>query len=433
MREGGGALGRFARKLPRRLGQVVGPGLITGAADDDPAGITTYSQAGASFQYGLLWTALLQIPLMIAVQFTCARIGLVTGRDLGAVLREHYARWVLWSVVVVLVVANTFTAAADIAGIAAGVELLTHIHARVVISIIALAIIGFLVFGSYAKLEKTFKWLTVALFGYLLSGILAGPAWGEVLKRTVVPGLRHSFDYLSLFVSVFGTTISPYLFVWQSGEEVDDVRGEGARSVAERRRIGVRKIREARLDTISGMIVSQLIGYFIIVAAGATLYPSGHRTIGTAREAALALKPIGGGLGTFIFALGMIGTGLLAVPTLTGASAFVIAGLARRPAGMSQDWRRAKTFYGVIAVSTLIAAAAALTGISPVALLLTSALLNGVLAPPMLVVILLIANDDEIMRGHRNGWLANVLVGASLVIMAASSIWLGAWWLQTRR
>lgn len=412
--------------------RVVGPGLITGAADDDPAGITTYSQAGAAFQYGLLWTALLQIPLMIGVQLTCARIGLVSGRDLAAVLRRFYPLWLLWCVVILLVVANTVTAAADIAGVAAGAQLLTHVDAAVYVPIVALAIVAVLVFGSFALLEGLLKWLTIALFAYLAAGVLAAPAWGEVLRRTVVPGIHGSFAYLSLFVSVFGTTITPYLFVWQSGEEVDDLRNAGVAGPAARRRRGARMLGDARLDTITGMTVSQLIGYFIIVAAGATLYPAGHRTIGTAREAALALHPIGGGAGTVLFAVGMIGTGLLAVPTLAGASAFAVAALADRPAGMSRTWRRAKAFYGAIAVSTLLAGAVAMTGTSPVQLLIGSAFLNGVLAPPLLAIVLLVANNRAIMREHRNGWGLNALVALSGIIMAAASIWVGLAWLVPR-
>lgn len=416
----------------RALFASLGPGLVTGAADDDPAGIATYSQAGAAFQYGLLWTVMLQVPLMIAVQYTCARIGLVTGRDLGRVLRDHYPIWVLWIVTVLLAVANTVTAGADLAAIGAAVELLVHIRAHLVLPVVSVALIVILAFGSFRIIEDVLKWLTLALLAYCVSGVLAGPQWGEVFQRSVVPALDPSHHYLSLFVAIFGTTISPYMFVWQSGEEVDEKkqRDHDTRDVP--RPATDSELRDARNDTAVGMTFSQIIGWFIMVSAGATLYPTGHRDIGTAAEAARALAPLGGGLGTILFSLGIIGTGLIAVPTLAGATAYAVAALARKPSGMAEPIRRSKAFSGTVAAAIALATIVALTGASPVAMLLLSALVNGILAPPLLVVLLLVANNRSIMADRRNSRTLNGLVMLAAVIMTVSAVWLGAGWAAAR-
>ena len=416
----------------RALFASLGPGLVTGAADDDPAGIATYSQAGAAFQYGLLWTVLLQVPLMIAVQYSCARIGLVTGRDLGRVLRDHYPIWLLWIVTVLLAIANTVTAGADLAAIGAAVELLLHIRAHVVLPVVGLALIVVLVFGSFRIIEDVLKWLTLALLAYCVSGVLARPHWGEVLQRSVVPALDPSRHYLSLFVAVFGTTISPYMFVWQSGEEVDEKKQRDHDTHEVPRAASDAELREARNDTVVGMTFSQIIGWFIMIAAGATLYPTGRRNIGTAAEAARALAPLGGGLGTILFSLGIIGTGLIAVPTLAGATAYAVAALARKPSGMAEPMRRSKVFSATVAAAIVLATVIALTGASPIGMLLLSALVNGILAPPLLVVVLLVANDRSIMANRGNSRTLNILVVLAALIMTVSALWLGGEWLMTR-
>lgn len=452
----------------RRLFSLLGPGLVTGTADDDPAGITTYSQAGAQYQYGLLWTALLQIPLMIGVQLMSARIGLVTGRNLIQVVRERTPAWVAWTTVVLLVLVNLLTAAADLAGVAAGLQLLTRGPRALFVPVVALLLLVLLVFAHYGAIQSVLKWLTLALFGYIVAGVLSGADWGEVLKRTFVPGIRPSREYLSLFVSIFGTTISPYMFLWQSAEEVeeqrkDDARGRQAPSRGRRpqataeqggterkadrggkpgeakggsgrrpRRVSARKLRDVRFDTVAGMAVSQVIGFFIIMTAGATLYPMGEREIGTAREAARALQPIGGGMGTVLFSIGMIGTGLLAVCTLVGGIGYAAAALGRRRADMSAQPTQARFFYGVIAVAMLLSAGVATAGVSPVALLLGSALVNGLLAPPLLAIMLWICNDEKIMGEQTNGPVLNTLAGLTLLIMGATSIALLAWWLKDK-
>lgn len=413
---------------PKKWLSVLGPGLVTGTADDDPAGITTYSQAGAQFQYGLLWTALLQIPLMIAVQLMVARLGIVSGRDLTRVIRDEYPRWVIWFVCVLLIIANVITAGADIAGIAAGAQLIVHVPPLASVIVFTLLMIALVTFLSYRVMEDIFKWLTLALLGYLFAGVLARPEWGLVLRRTLVPGFRHGAEYLTTFVGIFGTTISPYLFVWQSAEEVAELKQE-SESGGGGQRLALWR---AKWDTIIGMTISQVIGYFIIVAAGATLYPNGVREIGTAREAAQALQPIGGGIGTLLFSIGLIGTGLLAVPTLVGSATYAVAAIAGWRGGIASDWRRAKAFYGVMAIGMVLGGALAATGINPVALLFGSAVLNGLLAPPMLVIVLLVANNRGVMQQAKNGWLMNALGLLALLIMGSTSLWLVAHWVRTR-
>jgi NRAMP (natural resistance-associated macrophage protein)-like metal ion transporter len=404
---------------------TLGPGIVTGAADDDPAGITTYSQAGAVFQYGLLWTVFLQLPLMIAVQYTCARIGLVTGRDLGRVLRDRYPVWVLWVVTLLLAVANTVTAGADLAAIGAAVQLITGLSAHVTVPVLSAALIIALVFLSYRLIRDGLKWLTLALLAYAVSGVLAHPDWSQVFQQTFIPGIQRSNHYLSLFVALFGTTISPYLFVWQSGEEVDDEKARDEQQHRQRRIARDIALRQARRDTVVGMTFSQIIGWFIIVCAGATLFPAGHRNITSASEAARALAPLGGGIGTILFSLGIVGTGLLAVPTLVGATAYAIAGLARKPAGMAEHPSHSKLFSGSVAAGTAIGAVFASSGMSAVSMLLLSALVNGILAPPMLVIILFVANNRTVMDDRRNGWGLNALVVLAAVIMGGAAIWLG--------
>ena len=418
------------KKLKKLIG-TLGPGLITGSADDDPSGIATYSQAGAAFQYGLLWTVWLQLPLMIAVQYTCARIGIVSGRDLGRVVREHYPVWLLWIAAILLAIANTVTAGADLAAVGAAARMIAHVPDRVAVSIAALALITVLVFGSYDVIASVLKWLTLALLAYMVSGLLAHPAWLDVLRRSVVPHVEFSRKYLALFVAVFGTTISPYMFVWQSGEEVDEskrkddgVHGAKSPTLAD-------KLRNARNDTAIGMGFSQVIGWFVMMAAGATLFPAGHHDIQTANQAAQALAPLGHGLGRILFSVGIIGTGLLAIPTLVGATAFAVAGLARTPAGMSRSPRQSKLFNATIAVGVGVAAALALSGMSPVGMLLASAVVNGALAGPLLVIVLLVANNRDVMGDRGNGRLLNVLVLAAAVIMGLSSLWLGGMWIAS--
>ncbi len=405
-----------------RLTAVLGPGLITGAADDDPSGITTYSQAGAQFQYAFAWTAVLQIPLMIAVQLMSARIGKLSGKNFAAVLAEHVPRPVFWTACVMLVVANTFTAGADLGGVASGVEVLTGIPRWIVVPPVTIGLVVVLVWGTYAQIRKLLQWLTLALAAYIFAGILSHPDWGDLLRHTVIPSIQPTQDYLYMFVGVFGTTITPYLFVWQSAEEVAEDKAAGKKTLEQRKGATPIELADLNADTITGMTVSQIIGYFIIVAAAAVLFPRGVHDISSPAQAAQALHPIGRGLGTALFALGLIGTGLLAVPTLTGSSAYMVAAAKRWTVGIERRPKQAVKYYSVLAVGTLIGGIIAMLPGSAMKLMVAAAVLNGLLAPPLLVLLLIIANDYRVLGSHRNGWLLNVLGIAATVIMGVSAL-----------
>jgi len=406
----------------RRLQRMLGPGLITGAADDDPAGVTTYLQAGAQFRFGLLWTVLFQVPLMSAVQLMCARIGRASGRDLAGVLAKHYPRPVLWGAAVILLFSNTVTAAADLAAVAEALHILTGVPTLIFVLPVAAALVALVALLRYEPLRQLLKWTTLALLAYVVAAFLASPDWGQVLRATVVPEIRLTRAYLYMFVAVFGTTISPYLFFWQAAEELEEEKAAGRKTVAQRRGTSHRVLRMIRADTLVGMTASQLIGYFVMVSGAAVLYPTGHRAIHTAAEAALSLRPLGGGLGTILFCIGFIGTGILAIPTLTGGASYVLAALFGWRTGIGEKPSGAPGFYAAMGATTLLAAVLDFAGLSPVQLLVGSAVLSGLLAPPLLGIILHVANDDEIMAGHTNGRLLNVLGIVTTAIMGLSAI-----------
>jgi NRAMP (natural resistance-associated macrophage protein)-like metal ion transporter len=414
----------------KRFLKVFGPGLITGASDDDPSGIGTYAQAGAALGYAPLWTMFLTLPLMVAVQFICAKIGLVSGRGLAGVLREHYSRWLLYQVVVLLLIANTINAGADIGAIAAAVNLFVPLPVKVLIVPIALLIVVLQIWGSYRLIEQTFKWLTLSLFAYVGAAFLAHPHWPQVLKATLIPQLTFTHEFLLTLVALLGTTISPYLFFWQASAEVEEEKSIGRKTVAERRGASKQELRLAAWDTNIGMFFSNLIAYFIILAAASTLHAHGETNIQSATEAAGALKPLAGGAATLLFAVGLIGAGFLAVPVLTGASAYALAEAFDWEYGLNEKWRTAKGFYAVIVVSTLIGMLINFLGISPISALFWTAVINGLLAPPLLVVIMLVANNRQVMDAHVNRRAANVLGWAATVVMCAAAIGLLLTWKQ---
>lgn len=407
---------------------MLGPGLVTGAADDDPAGIVTDTQAGARFQYALAWTALLQLPLLAALQIMVGRIGLVTGRDFTRVLGEHYPRAFLWIACALLAVANTVTAGADLAGVAAGAELITGIPRIWIALALTFAVPGILLTRSYGAIARAMKWLTVAMFGYVMAAFLARPEWGEVLRSTFVPAVQPSRDYLVMLLAVFGGTISPYMLVWQSAQEAEELHAAYKRPLSKRRWAAGTELRRMHQDTIFGMAVSQLIEYCAFVAAGTVIFPTGLREIVSARQAAVALHPIGSGAGEALFAIAMIGTGLIAVPTLTGSTAYAFAAAAKRPSGMGKSLRQARAFYALFGAGTVIAGVIAIVVSKPMQLLVASQVVNGLLAPPLLVMVLLIANNRAILGPYTNSRLLNVLGVATVVIMGGASLWLVATW-----
>jgi len=413
----------------RRFLQGLGPGLITGAADDDPSGISTYSQAGAAYGFGLLWTAVVTLPLMAAVQLMCARIGIVAECGLAGVLRRHYSRWLLWFACALLLVANTVNIGADLGGMAAAASLVTGVPSAWFVPLFAFLVLALLVLASYRTMTRVLKWMTSALFAYIVAAVLARPDWVSVLRGTVLPHVaRVDGPYLLTFMAILGTTISPYLFFWQASQEAEQDRHvatmrrpvAGVSEVA-RRGVG-RELAAARTDTLIGMCFSNLIMYFIILTTGATLYPAGQRTIQTAEDAARALRPLAGPGSAMLFTLGIVGTGLLGVPVLAGSAAYAVSEAAGWPSGMDETAWAAPQFYAVIAIGTIVGAALTIVGVNAMRMLFLSAVLNGLLAPPLIVIILVVCNDRAVMGEYRNGRVLNVVGGAAALLMGAAAV-----------
>ncbi len=407
----------------RRFFRDLGPGLITGAADDDPSGISTYSTAGAAFGFGMLWTALFSLPLMTSVQLMCARIGVVSGQGLASVLRRHYSRRLLWFACAILLAANVVNIAADLAGMAEAAELLTGLRSIWFIPPLTASIIGFLIFASYRVMVQIFKWLTLVLFTYVGSAFLAHPNWSEVLRATLLPKVYFDGNHLMTLVAILGTTISPYLFFWQAAQEVEQQNAKtGHRGSIKR------QLRTARTDVVAGMAFSVFVFYFIVLTTGATLYAAGRRDIQTAEQAAEALRPIAGDAAYLLFSLGLIGTGFLGVPALAGSAAYAVAEAGAWRAGMNERPRLAKKFYAVIAVAMLAGMALDYAEINAIKMLFWSAVLNGVLAPPLIVIILIVCNNRSVMGEHRNGKLLNALGVLTAVVMTGAALAMFAAW-----
>jgi len=412
----------------KRFLRSLGPGLITGASDDDPSGIGTYSVAGASLGLATLWTALLTLPLMIAVQYICAKIGMVSGRGLAGVLRTFYPRSVLYPAVACLVVANAINAGVEIGAIAAAIALVAPVRPGWLIVPIAVAIVALQAWGRYRMIVSVFKWLTLSLFAYVAAALLARPHWGEVLRATLVPQARLDHEYLVTLVAILGTTISPYLFFWQASQEVEEELAEGKTTVRSRKGASNAELARARLDTVTGMFFSNVVFFFVILACAVTLHANGVTEIGSAAEAAEALRPLAGDAATWLFALGMIGAGFLAVPVLTGSSAYAMAEAFHWKFGLDRLPGEAPQFYAVIAVSTVVGVLVDFSGINPIRALFWTAVLNGLLAPPLLVVIMLVANNRRVMGQRTNGWLANLLGWGAAVLMFAAAAGLLLTW-----
>jgi NRAMP (natural resistance-associated macrophage protein)-like metal ion transporter len=421
---------RLAReKNPvKRALMVLGPGLVTGASDDDPSGIGTYTQAGASFGFATLWMAPVTLPMMAAVQFICAEIGMVSGMGLAAVLRKHYSHWVVYGSVSLLVIANTINAGTDIGAIAAAINLLLPIPALALVVPTAVVIVTVQVFCSYALISRIFKWLTLTLFAYIAAAFLARPHWREVLVATVIPTIRFDHQYLMTMVAILGTTISPYLFFWQASQEVEEELSMGRETLEQREGATDRELKIAEMDVDAGMIFASIVFYFVILASAATLHVAGKTNIQTATEAAEALKPLSSGLASYLFALGLIGSGFLAVPVLTGASAYAIGEAFGWKCGLDEKLRTAPRFYGVIIVSTLVGMLINFLKIPPVTALFWTAVINGVLAPPLLIMIMLVSNNRKIMGQRVNGRLTNFIGWTTAALMSLAALGMFLTW-----
>jgi NRAMP (natural resistance-associated macrophage protein)-like metal ion transporter len=417
----GDARGGKARVSPWKILAVLGPGVITGAADDDPSGISTYSVAGAAYGYATLWIALLTFPLMSAVQLMCARLGMVTGRGLAAAVRDNYPRWVLWGACSILVVANVINIGADLGGMAEATQLVTGIRPQVWIPLYALLILGMLIWTSYKVIAQIFKWMTLVLFAYVLTSFFAHVDWKQALVVTLVPHLEWSRGFLAVLVGILGTTISPYLFFWQAAEEVEEDEAKGKTTVAQRKGATAKELRDARTDTVIGMFFSNFIMYFIILTTGATLHAHGQTSITTAKEAAEALRPLAGDGAYLLFTLGLIGTGMLGVPVLVGSSAYAVAEGANWRGSMSDRPKKARAFYGVMAVAMVLGLALNYLGLNAVKMLFWSAVINGLLAPPLILLVILLTSSHKVMGEHVNSPVLVTLGWATFVVMTAAA------------
>lgn len=393
----------------KRAGKILGPGFITGASDDDPSGIGTYAVAGASLGLQTLWTALLTFPLMAAVQNICARLGMVSGQGLAGILRDHYPKAVLYGAVLLLFGANTINVGADLGAIADAVHSLTGVEAVWLVIPVAIGILILQILGSYRLIANTFKWLTLALLAYVIDGFIVHPQLLETLRATVVPTLSLDPAYVTTIVAILGTTISPYLFFWQSSEEAEEEIESGRTTKAARRGASTAEIRYATIDTVVGMGFSNLVMYFIILATALTLFKAGKTDIKSAADAAQALKPLVGDFAGVLFAAGMIGAGLLAIPILSGSAAYAIAEAFGWEYGLDAHWSRAKPFYAVIIVATVIGVAMNFLGINPIDALVYTAVLNGIVAPPLLVMVMLAARNPKVMGKQTIGPVLTIL------------------------
>ena len=401
----------------------LGPGLTTGASDDDPSGIATYSQAGARYGFQLLWLAAFTFPLMSVVQEMCARIGLVTGRGLAGTIRLHFSKKLLYTVSLLLFVANAFNIGADLGAMAKGAQLINegwNFYMLVIgFSAISLAL---QVFTPYDKYARYLKWLAMVLLAYVASAILAHLNWSDVMHNAFIPHIKFNKDQLLIICGVLGTTISPYLFFWQTSQEVEGEISLGKTSIVSRRGATKSEIKNMRIDVWSGMFLSNVVMFFIIAACGALLFGNGITNITTASQAAEALRPFAGDATYFLFAVGIIGTGLLAIPVLAGSSSYAIAESFQWKEGLSRKLRQAQAFYATIFLSMLIGLGINFIGIDPIKALIYSAVFNGIIAPLILLPIVLISSNRKIMGEWTNHKLTTLIGWMVVGIMTIAGV-----------
>jgi NRAMP (natural resistance-associated macrophage protein)-like metal ion transporter len=418
---------KFRLRKIRKFFSLLGPGLTTGAADDDPSGIATYSQTGAQFGYGQLWTALYMLPFMTAVQEACARIGLVTGKGIAAVVKEHYNRTILYAVVGLVVVANTINIGADIGAMASAAQLLVPVPFVILTLLFTAGILLLEIFTNYKTYSKILKWLALALLAYPITAFIIDQPWPTVLKATVIPHFEFSFDFLFIITGVFGTTITPYMFFWQASQEVEEEQAKGLIRDG-KPRIGWPHIHAMRKDNNVGMVISEFTTWCILLVGATVLHNSGVTDVKNAADAAKALEPLvhsfpnAGYLAKLIFSVGIIGLGLLAVPVLSGSAAYAVAEAFDWNASLNMKLKKAHGFYGVITIATIVGLTINFIGIDPLKALVYTAVINGVAAVPLLFLIVKIAASDKIMGEYKSGWLSKTLLWATFVIMGAAAV-----------
>jgi NRAMP (natural resistance-associated macrophage protein)-like metal ion transporter len=403
----------------RSLLTSLGPGIITGAADDDPSGIATYSVAGAQLGTKLLWTAFVTWPLMAAVQMMCARIGKVTGQGLAANFKQRFPKWTLFVFVIALLTANTINIGADLAGMADAAAMLSGINSHWFVIAFAVLISWATVRLQYKQIANVLKWLVLVLFAYPVTAFVVGADWGLVLRSTFVPSMPRSQDEWATLVAILGTTISPYLFFWQASEEVEEEKSAGQNTLSQRRGATVEELDLRNVDVGVGAFFSNMVMYFIILTTAITLNRHGITHIETSRQAAEALRPFAGRFAATLFTVGIIGVGFLAIPTLAGSTAYAFAETFGWRQGLSKNLRQARWFYALILVSTGVGVALDFIGINPVKALYWTAVINGLLAPFLLVAILVVAADKKLMQGQpssRLGWVVVAITTAAMFI-----------------
>lgn len=416
-----------ALKRGRDYWETLGPGLTTGASDDDPSGIASYSQVGAQYGFKFLWLAAFTFPLMAVVQEMCARIGLVTGKGLASNIRQLFSSKVLYVSTILLFAANAFNIGADLGAMAAGVKLLVPaISGTLLVVGFALLMLGLQIFTPYARYAKYLKWLALVLLSYILSAILAHLNWTTVLRHAFVPTLSFSKDQLLLICAVLGTTISPYLFFWQTSQEVEEEIAQGKTTLASRQGTDKESVKRMRIDVWSGMFLSNVVMFFIIAACGGILYPHGITNIASAADAAKALEPFAGSATHLLFAIGIVGTGMLAIPVLAGSSSYAIAESLHKPGSLGKKLNQAKVFYGMIIISMMVGLGINFLNINPIKALIYSAVANGVVAPVVLVLIVLISSNKKVMGEWVNGPVTKVIGWSATILMLAAGV--GAIW-----
>jgi NRAMP (natural resistance-associated macrophage protein)-like metal ion transporter len=415
-------------KILKKVLKILGPGVITGASDDDPSGIATYSQTGAQFGYGQLWTALYLLPLLAGVQEVCARIGVVTGKGIAAVVREHFSKPVLYVVVLLVLIANTINIGADIGAMGTAANLLFPLPPVVFPLLFTALILTLEIFLSYKVYVRVLKWLTLSLLAYPLTAFIVAEPWPTILRATFLPHIEFNFQFLFIITGVLGTTISPYMFFWQASEETEEEREAHLIGKDGRPRINWGFIHNMRIDTLVGMFFSQVVTWAIIVVTATVLHANRVTDIRTAADAARALEPLvhtfpnSGYITKVLFATGIVGLGLLSVPVLAGSASYAVSESFQWAEGLDQKLTRAWGFYGVIIAATIMGLLLNFIGIDPIKALVYSAVINGVVAVPLILIIALIARNATIMGQYKSGWLSSLLLWLTFLGMGAAAV-----------
>jgi NRAMP (natural resistance-associated macrophage protein)-like metal ion transporter len=409
--------------LLKRISKSIGPGVVTGVADDDPSGIATYAQTGAIFGLSQLWMTLYSLPLMIAVQEMCARIGMTTGKGIAGVIRSHYSRTLLLTAVILLSIANIINIGADLGAMGQATSLISPLSFGVSLICITVFTLASTIFIPYHLYAKVLKYLAATVLSYMVAAFFIHQDWKAITLATFIPHMEWNKDFLLNITAFLGTTISPYLFFWQADEEVEE-EIEKKKIIAfgkGRPKMSHGDIRQMRVDTVTGMFLSNLIAFFIIITASGTV-SGGHHTITSATELAEALRPLAGDFAVYLFAFGILGTGLLAIPVLAGAIAYAVAETFNLPLGLEKTFKQAVGFYGVLSISILVGVLLNFINIDPILMLYYAAAVNGILAAPLLIIILFVANNKKILGDNTNNLLSNMLVIITTIIMGIISL-----------